>query len=106
MTRELVSEPQVVQAKKRGHEMVERALDPSVAAILGLQQSAGNSVVARVVGEGALTRRLARKGGDGWSDARPGGWNEKSRRVGKTERIPLEGLSGGLADDDKRKSSS
>ena len=105
MTRELVSEPQVVQAKKRGHDPAAHALAPSIAAILGLQQSAGNSVVARVVAEGAPARALARKG-DGWSDARSGGWNEKMRRVGKTERIPLEGLSGGLADDDKRKSSS
>ena len=105
MTRELVSEPQVVQAKKRGHDPAAHALDPSIAAILGLQQSAGNSVVARVVAEGAPARGLARKG-DGWSDARSGGWNEKMRRVGKTERIPLEGLSGGLADDDKHKSSS
>ena len=105
MTRELVSEPQVVQAKKGGHDPAAHALAPSIAAILGLQQSAGNSVVARVVAEGAPARGLARKG-DGWSDARSGGWNEKMRRVGKTERIPLEGLSGGLADDDKHKSSS
>jgi hypothetical protein len=105
MTRELVSEPQVVQAKKGGHEAAARALAPSVAAILGLQQSAGNSVVARVVAAAAPASGLARKG-DGWSDARSGGWNEKTRRVGKTERIPLEGLSGGLAEDDKRKSSS
>jgi hypothetical protein len=105
MTRELVSEPQVVQAKKGGHEAAAHSLAPSVAAILGLQQSAGNSVVARLVAEGAPPRELARKG-DGWGDARPGGWNERSRRVGTTIRIPLEGLSGGLADDDKRKSSS
>src|SRR5579862_558206 len=105
MTRELVSEPQVVQAKKRGHDPAAHALTPSIAAILGLQQSAGNSVVARAVARAAPASGLARKG-DGWSDARSGGWNEKTRRVGKTERIPLEGLSGGLADDDKHKSSS
>jgi len=105
MTRELVNEPQVVHAQKGKHEAAAHALDPSVAAMIGLQQSAGNSVVARVVAEGAPALGLARKG-DGWSDARPGGWNEKTRHVGKTERIPLEGLSGGLADDDKRKTSS
>jgi hypothetical protein len=74
------------------------SLDPSPDAILGLQRSAGNSVVARAVA--AQSRTLARLGG--WADARPGGWNAEDRRVGKVERIPLEGLSGGLADAAKR----
>ena len=51
--------------------------------ILGLQRTAGNAAVAR------LLQRA------GWPEAREKGWNKQTRGVAGTQRIPIEGLSQG-----------
>jgi hypothetical protein len=56
--------------------------------VLGLQRTAGNAAVTRLLSGRAVQRA-------GWPEAREKGWNQKSRGVAGTQRIPIEGLSQG-----------
>ncbi len=56
--------------------------------LLGLQRTAGNAAVTRLLAGRAVQRA-------GWPEAREKGWNKQTSGVAGTQRIPIEGLSQG-----------
>src|SRR4051812_30281172 len=65
------------------------------ASLLGLQTTAGNTAVARLV-QGARVQRDV----PGWKDAKDQGhyWNAEKRTVGTVDRYPLQLAAGGFPD--------
>src|SRR5690349_19242002 len=82
---------------RRGAEEQRRAPEPQVdpaARVLALQRSAGNAAVAQ----------LLRKDKQG-DPPRAGGWNETTREVAGTKRVPVEGITAGNQEADVKSQS-
>jgi hypothetical protein len=84
---------------RRGTEDQRRAPEPqgdAAARVLALQRGAGNAAVTQLLRKDKVPQGEA---------PRSGGWNETTREVAGTKRVPVEGLTAGNQDPDVKSQS-